>query len=108
MSKKDTTFKPGNKGKPKGAVNKTTKQAREILNQILFAELPNVKEALAGIRAKDKYKYLDTFAKLLSFSLPKKTDVTTDDEPLKSSININVTSPENADKIKEFLNGKSK
>jgi hypothetical protein len=94
-------------GREKGTPNVTTKQAKEILNQILFGELSNIKEALADIKAKDKYKYLDTFAKLLSFALPKKTDLTTDDEKLPTSININVTSPANAEKIKEFLNGKS-
>ena len=93
-------------GKKPGTLNTTTKQAKEILNQILFDELPNIKEALASIKAKDKYKYLDTFAKLLSFALPKKTDLTSDDEKLPTSININVTSQSNAERIKEFLNGK--
>jgi hypothetical protein len=83
------SFKKGvAKGKPKGALNKTTKEAKEILNQILFSELESVKDALAGIKAKDKYRYLDIFAKLLSFSLPKKTDLTTDDESLNM---INIT-----------------
>ena len=93
-------------GRKAGTLNVTTKQAKEILNQILFDELPNIKSALAEIKAKDKYKYLDTFAKLLSFALPKKTDLTTDDDKLPATININVTSVSNADKIKEFLNGK--
>jgi hypothetical protein len=93
-------------GRKKGTENITTKQAKEILNQILFDELPNVKQALADIKAKDKYKYLDTFAKLLSFAIPKKTDLTSDDEKLPAPVNINVTSQSNAEKIKEFLNGK--
>ncbi|HUX92924.1 MAG TPA: hypothetical protein VMV36_03890 [Ignavibacteriaceae bacterium] len=95
-------------GRPAGTPNKTTKQAKEILNKILFDELPNIKEALADIKAKDKYKYLDTFVKLLSFALPKKTDLTSDDEKLPSNVNINVTSQENAKKLKEFLDGESK
>mgnify|MGYP001588079330 CR=1 FL=1 len=78
------------KGRGKGTPNKTTKEAKEILNQILFAELPNIKAALSGLRAKDKYKYLDTFAKLLSYSLPKKTDVTSDDLPIQQ-LNIVVS-----------------
>jgi len=94
------------RGKKPGTQNKTTKQAKEILNKILFDELPNIKEALSDIKIKDKYKYLDTFAKLLSFALPKKTDLTSDDEKLPSNVNINVTSQENAEKLKEFLDGK--
>jgi hypothetical protein len=94
------------RGKKPGTLNTTTKQAKEILNQILFDELPNIKKALSEIKAKDKYKYLDTFAKLLSFALPKKTDLTSDDEKLPSNINITVTSQSNAEKIKAFLNGK--
>ncbi len=93
-------------GRKAGTENRTTKEAKEILNKILFSELDNIKDALAEIRSKSKIQYLDCISKLLPFSLPKKTDLTTDDEKLPTAININVTSPSNAEKIKEFLNGK--
>lgn len=75
-------------GRKKGTENKTTKEAKEILNKILFAELPYIKEALAEVRGKSKMQYLDTLSKLLVFSLPKKTDLTTDDEPIDFSLPV--------------------
>ena len=93
-------------GRIAGVENRTTKEAKEILNSILFGELDNIKEALNEIRVKDKIHYLDCISKLLPFSLPKKTDLTSDDEKLIPSVNINVTSKENADKLKDFLDGK--
>jgi hypothetical protein len=94
-------------GRKTGTENKSTKEAKEILNKILFDELPNIKEALNEVRGKSKIQYLDILSKLLVYSLPKKTDLTTDDDKLPTAININVTSPESAEKLKGFLNGKS-
>jgi hypothetical protein len=72
-------FKRGQSGNPggkrKGTMNYTTRQAKEILNQILFSEIENIREALKDIRTKDKVKYLDCLAKLLPFVLPRQTDL---------------------------------
>jgi len=68
--------KPKTGGREKGISNRTTKEAREILDKILFAEIDNVSSALEEIRSKNKMAYLETFSKLLAYSLPKKTDVT--------------------------------
>lgn len=72
------------RGKLKGTLNITTRQAREILNKILFAELDNIQESLKNIRIKDDSKYIECMAKLLAFSLPRKTDITSDDEPINA------------------------
>jgi hypothetical protein len=101
--KKGTSGNPA--GKKTGTVNRTTKQAKEILNQVLFSEIDNIKLALNEIRIKDKYRYLDILAKLLTYSLPKKTDLTSDDEPLSRTINITVATQKGADELKDFLNG---
>jgi len=107
MPKTSGSFKIGDKRprKPKGAVNKTTKEAKEILNKILFDEIPNIKEALASIYTKDKGKYLECLSKLFPFVIAKKTDVTSDDEALQKDVNINVISGDSAEKLKKFLNG---
>lgn len=80
-------FKKGESGNPAGrtpgALNITTNQARKILNEILFAEIPNIRESLKNIRLNDEMKYLDILSKLLVYSLPKKTDLTSDDMPLQ-------------------------
>ena len=94
-------------GRTKGTPNLTTKQAREILNQILFAELNNIREALNEIRLQDKKEYLNILSKLLVFSLPKKSDITSDDEGLSPAINITVASSEVGEELKEFLDESS-
>ena len=102
-------FKKGQSGNAKGRVrgvkNYTTKEAKTLINTVLFGELHNIKKALKAIRAKDDYRYLDILSKLLTYSLPKKTDLTSRDEPLPASINITVASAKAAKELKDFFNG---
>jgi len=101
-------FQEGHKklgGKTSGTPNKTTKEAKEILNKILFDEIPNIKAALLAIKEKDEYKYLECLSKLFPFVIAKKTDVTSDDEALQKEVNINVISGNSAEKLKKFLDG---
>lgn len=67
--KKGITGNPG--GRPKGTPNRTTAEAKELLNNILFSELENIRAALAKVHTKDAYKYLDLMSKLLAYVLPK-------------------------------------
>jgi len=108
MAITSTTFKKGDnrKRKSKGDLNRTTKEAKEILNNILFGEIDNIKLALEEIREKDNYRYIDCLSKLFPFVIAKKTDVTSGDETLPKNININVTTPESAKELKKFLDGK--
>lgn len=69
-------------GRKKGIVNRTTKEAREILDRILYAEIDNIAEALNEVRGKSKMEYLEMLSKLLAYSLPKKTDITSGDEKI--------------------------
>jgi len=69
-------------GRPKGTPNKTTKEAKELLEGILFGEIDNIKDALNEIRTKDPARYIDACSKLFVYVLPKKTDLTTDDKPI--------------------------
>jgi hypothetical protein len=68
------------KGRTKGSPNKTTKEARELLEQILLGQVDNIKTALEAIKIKDPAKYLDACSKLFTYVLPKKTDITSDGE----------------------------
>lgn len=64
--------KTGNpNGRKRGTPNRTTAEAREVFNQILNQEIDNITEALAKVRAKDNYKYIDVLSKLLAYYLPK-------------------------------------
>lgn len=86
MGKEVSQFKKGNKGKPKGAENKTTKQAREIFVSIMEGEVDNIKDSLDRIRKKDHGKYLEVLAKFFPYFIPKKLEV---DAPTGLQINVN-------------------
>jgi hypothetical protein len=78
--KKGQTGNPN--GRPKGTPNRTTKEAKELLETIMFGQLDNITEALELIKANDPSKYIESCAKLFTYVLPKKTDVTSGGESL--------------------------
>ena len=75
-------------GRRKGVENRTTKEAREILDKILFAEIDNIADALSEVRGKSKMAYLETLSKLFVYSIPKKTDITSGDEKLLTQLPV--------------------
>jgi hypothetical protein len=84
MPKTNGSFKKGDgrKRKPKGAINRTTKEARELLEQVLFGQIDNINASLNKLRSKDDSRYLDACSKLFTYVLPKKADITSDDKPI--------------------------
>jgi len=82
MPKTRGSFKKGEGGRRKGVPNRTTKEARELLEKILFGQIDNINESLNNIRESSEDRYLDAMAKLFRYVLPQKTDVTSDDKPL--------------------------
>lgn len=83
MARSSGTWKKGQGGKPKGALNRTTKEAKLFLEQIMFGQLDNMNEALNKLKDKDYSRYLDACAKLFAYVIPKKTDITSDDKPIQ-------------------------
>lgn len=82
MPRTSGSFKKGHKGvKPKGAVNRTTKEGKELLSNILMNQLDNANAAFDALRA-DPGKFIDAYAKLLGYVIPKMTDVTSDNKPI--------------------------
>lgn len=69
-------FEKGNKGKPKGAVNKVTQEAREIFLETLEGQAEHIAEAFDQIRKDNPRVYLETFAKYAQYFVPKKTENT--------------------------------
>ena len=84
MAKK--LFKPGNEGKPKGAVNKTTQAARELFLSIMEGEQGHIKGCLEKVRKKDPAKYLEVLSKFYPYFIPKKVEV--DQLPTEMTINV--------------------
>lgn len=78
-------FQKGNKGKPKGAVNKATKQARQLFTEIMEGEVDNIKDSLEALRKRDKGRYLEVLSKFFPYFIPKKVEIETPGE-----ITINV------------------
>ena len=83
--------------------NKTTAEMKEIINSIVGGQLGNVAATLSALRETDPDKYLNMLFKLMEFVMPKKRDVTSDDEPLKNPINIHVTDARIGVELKKLL-----
>ena len=70
-------FKKGNeegKGRPKGAENKITKEARDIFLETLEGQAPHIAKAFEEVRRDNPRAYLDLFAKYAQYFVPKKTE----------------------------------
>ena len=78
-------------GKPKGTQNRTTKEAKALLNEIMFGQIDNIAQSLDNIREESDYRYIDAITKLFSFVLPKHTDI----ELTGDKFNITFTSADN-------------
>ena len=77
-----TSFTAGEGGRPKGAQNKTSKQVKEILSDILSDEIEAMPERLNQLSDKDR---LDIVIKLLPYLLPKQKEI---DMSVKNDVNI--------------------
>jgi len=65
----------GNKnGRPKGAQDKLTKEAREIFIETLEGQVPNIEDAFKKVLKESPSKYLELFAKYAQYFVPKKTE----------------------------------
>ena len=66
------------KGRPKGAVNKSTAIVREAIANLLERNAPSMDMWLNQVAAEDPYKALDLMNKLSEYHIPKlaRTEVT--------------------------------
>lgn len=77
MARSGGTFKKGEaKGKPKGAVNKATQEAKELFVSIMQGEVDHIKDSLQKVRAKDPLNYLNVLSKYYPYFMPKQLDIT--------------------------------
>lgn len=59
-------------GRPKGAVNKTTTEAKVLIQKIVSKELENIDTLLEKLEPKER---IDAVIKLLPYFMPKQTEI---------------------------------
>lgn len=84
-------FVKGNKGKPKGAVNKTTNKIREAFTKLVEDNLDNMTIWLADIAADNPKDALDLINKLAEYTTPKLARVENAHEVNEKDTEINIT-----------------
>ncbi|PWL29423.1 MAG: hypothetical protein DCO96_06575 [Fluviicola sp. XM-24bin1] len=62
------------KGRPKGAKDKNTREARELFLKTLEGQVDKLAESFDKVRERSPEKYLDLFARYAQFFMPKKTE----------------------------------
>jgi len=62
------------KGRPAGAKNQTSKQAKELYLKVIEGQSEHIEEAFNELRKKDVYQYLNTLNKFASYVIPKLTE----------------------------------
>lgn len=90
VKKGGPSLNPG--GRPKGAVNKSTAELRNIMQSIFEAELPNVLESLEKVRRNgNDQKYVELMLRLAEYHVPKapqNLDVTSGGEKITRILSI--------------------
>lgn len=82
---------PKTGGRVAGVPNRTTAEARELLEQILYGQLENIQLALSELKQKDNGKYVESCSRLFAYVLPKKSDITTGGEKINITFTRNGT-----------------
>lgn len=87
-------------GRPKGSVNKSTGQARELIALIVDNNMPRVQEWIDEVAMEDKKEAFKMLAVLLEFAMPKlaRVDATVTGEnggPVQHSIKVTFEEPSN-------------
>ena len=76
-------------GRKKGTPNRTTAEAKEFLEKIIFGQFDAIPDVLATLKEEDKAKYIDSLHKLIQYVLPKKSDLTSKDNALNPLTIVN-------------------
>jgi len=88
-------FEPGNKvakGRPPGALNRSTEQMKLTLARAANNTLNNIAEDLEKIRKKDPERAIELSLKMMEYVLPKlaRTEVRAEIETRVQAINVNI------------------
>jgi len=75
-------------GRQKDTANKITQDLRERMKAIIDGEIENIQPALDTIRNDNPVQYVSLIEKLMGYVLPKKKDVTSNDQSLVPNVTI--------------------
>ena len=85
MARTGGTFKKGEaKGKPKGAKNKVTLKAKELILQAIENQSVNFDIVMGNIQHTAPVEWAKIMVKLMDFVIPKKLDITSDNKPFEA------------------------
>src|SRR4051812_6510944 len=93
MSNEATQFKPGEGGRPKGAVNKTTAEIREALQAIYTKNLVKLESDLEKMTPFQRQQILDKLSNKFLPNLTKNENETMTSGEIKISIQYGTATP---------------
>ena len=97
-------FEKGNKlstGRPAGAINRSTEQAKLAIARIANRGLDNISEDLEKIRKTDPVEAAKLYLKLLEYIVPKKTQMEISGEINQKIQQVSVQITQSNDAIKD-------
>ncbi len=77
-------FGEGNPGRPKGAIGKSTKLAKEMVTEFVEAALPVALTKLQEIE--NPKEYLDALSKFIAYVVPKQGEVIVTEKKIKVKV----------------------
>ena len=96
--KKGMTNNP--KGRPKGARNKVSRSAKELLSNFITNKLKRIEELYAVLEPKDQAKLISN---LMAFVMPKMTEVSLENEISYLLANIGKLNDEQLDRLHQII-----
>jgi len=97
-------FQPGNKlskGRPAGAINRSTEQAKLAIARLANRGLDNISEDLEKIRKSDPVEAAKLYLKLLEYIVPKKAAIELSGEINQKIQQVSVQITQSTDAIKD-------
>ncbi len=85
-------FKKGQGGRPKGATNKTTKEVREVISNILCDNLEQLQNDIQELNPKERVKVLIDLAKFVVPTL-KATDLSVIEDKERQPLKFEIIKP---------------
>ena len=90
-------------GRPKGSLNKTTAEAKALLQKIVNNELETIAERLEQLDNKER---IDAVIKLLPYIVPRQTEIAVDAKSGFNPVVVNIVGEDEIKRINDELEAK--